>query len=157
MNKGFSSVLNTSRWFAALLVLICHARHIVMVDFKDVQDKDLLAKGFYFVTSLGHEAVVLFFIVSGLLVGALTLDKWRTYSAPGMADYFVHRLSRIYIVLIPALLVGSALDYIGSTHFDAAQLYTNPAQYHTILLNDVIKDHLDTRLSLGIWQCCKKF
>jgi len=147
MNKGFSSVLNASRWFAALLVLIGHARHIVLVDFKDVQNKDLLAKGFYFLTGLGHEAVVVFFVVSGLLVGALTLDKWQTRSAPGMADYFIHRFSRIYIVLIPALFGGLAMDYIGTNHFDAAQLYSTSGQYHVV--SGVIKDNIDALAVLG--------
>lgn len=142
MSSGLSSVLNISRWFAALLVLIHHVRHILMADLKDVENKSLLTKIFYFGTGLGHEAVMIFFVVSGLLVGALTLEKWRLAVAKGMVDYFIHRFSRIYIVFIPALIVGFFMDYIGAHNFDGAQLYSNSEQYHTLSLNTIIKNNL---------------
>lgn len=124
MNKGLSSVLNASRWLAALLVLLHHVRHILLVDLREVRDSNLLVKGVYFWTGLGDEAVMVFFVVSGLLVGALTLEKWRL-GGPAMADYFIHRFSRIYIVLIPALLLGLGFDRLGTGLFGGTPIYTH--------------------------------
>ena len=149
INKGFSTILDTSRWIAALLVLIHHLRHIVLADFKDVVNKSLLTELVYFMTGLGHEAVMVFFVISGLLVGGISFEKRRVGEAMGISDYFIHRFSRIYIVFIPALLVGYVFDFLGMTFFDTAQIYSNPAQYHTISLNTVIKDNLGFDVILG--------
>lgn len=149
MNNGFSSILNFSRWFAALLVLIHHVRHLVFADLKDVQNISFFTKLFYFFSGLGHEAVIVFFVVSGLLVGALTLEKWRNGLVNEFSDYFIHRFSRIYIVLFPALLVGFLMDYYGLIFFDGSCLYSNSAQYHTISLDSVIKDNLGVVTFLG--------
>lgn len=149
MNKGFSSVLNASRWIAAMLVMISHVRHIVLADYKDVQNPNLLIKAFYFFTGFGTEAVVVFFVVSGLLVGGLTLEKWRRIEGPQMADYFIHRVSRIFIVAIPAILFGVLVDFIGINNFDNAQIYSNSAQYNTVSMNSVIKNQIDLGTILG--------
>lgn len=149
MEKGFSSILNFSRWFSAFLVLIHHVRHIVFVDLKDVDNKSYFLKLFYFFTGLGHEAVVIFFVLSGLLVGGLTLEKWRTRTVNDMIDYSIHRFSRIYIVFIPALVIGYAFDQFGLTLFDSCKLYSNPSQYNNISLNTVIKDNLGLKNIVG--------
>ena len=78
LTSNLSLFLNMSRWVGAFLVLIFHVRHIILVDFKEVEHRTLFDRGLYFVTGLGHEAVVIFFVISGFLVGGLTLDRWRT-------------------------------------------------------------------------------
>ncbi len=56
---------------------------------------------------LGREAVIVFFVLSGALVGGLTLRKMRdgTFDAAG---YAADRLARIYVPLVPALLLTAA-------------------------------------------------
>ena len=142
-------MLNAARWVAAWLVMAGHVRHIMLADLKDVQSAGLLTKGFYFVTGLGHEAVMVFFVISGLLVGGITLDKWRTGRSNGLADYFIHRWSRVYTVLIPALLVGVLLDGVGLHFFNHSELYTNSAKYHTISLDKNAADQLGIGVLLG--------
>lgn len=149
INKGFSSTLNASRWIAALIVMIHHVRHIIFIDLKDVPNAGYVTKAFYFFSSLGHEAVIVFFVVSGLLVGALTLEKWRTFSKANIKDYFIHRFSRIYIVLIPALFIGFALDLTGAFYFNEAELYSNSEKYHTSSLNTVIIENLGINVLAG--------
>ncbi len=148
MSPILSSFLNFSRWLAALLVVIGHVRHLVLVDFKQVEQKSLFCKMLYFVTGLGHEAVVIFFVISGFLVGGVTLDRWST-QGPKLRSYAVARISRLYTVLIPALLVGFALDFIGLHWFNKSELYSASAQYHTISLNFVIASALDIRTFVG--------
>jgi peptidoglycan/LPS O-acetylase OafA/YrhL len=75
LSETLSSFLNFSRWSAALLVLVNHARHLILVDLEEVKQQTLFVKALYFVTGLGHEAVVIFFVISGFLVGGVTLDR----------------------------------------------------------------------------------
>jgi len=58
--------------------------------------------------SIGHQAVVVFFVPSGFLVGGSAL---RSYQRGGFSwkHYFAHRLCRLWTVLWPALLLGFLL------------------------------------------------
>ncbi len=134
MKENVSTFLDMSRWLAALLVVVNHARSLVLVDFSDVQNKNILAKALYLATGLGHEAVVIFFVISGFLVGGLTLDRWQS-RGPDMRAYASARVSRIYTALVPALIIGFALDYIGMRWFNASAIYTSISPYHIASIN----------------------
>jgi peptidoglycan/LPS O-acetylase OafA/YrhL len=137
MNLNMKSFINLSRWLAAFLVLISHVRHLVLVDYKNVVNKGFFSKGVYFLTGFGHEAVVVFFVISGFLVGGITLDRWVS-KGPDIHGYVAARISRIYTVLIPALFIGLFFDTAGLNFFNASELYTNSSQYQTISLNSII-------------------
>lgn len=148
MNQSLSTFLNISRWLAAFLVVIDHLRHLILVDIRFVEHKTTLYKILYFVTGFGHQAVVVFFVISGYLVGALTLDRWRA-KGPNLKAYLSARISRIYTVLIPALIIGLLLDFTGLHWFNASELYTNSEQYRTNSLNSVISENLGLSTFLG--------
>lgn len=148
MNSNLSSFLNLSRWLAAFLVVISHIRHLIFVDYKDVQYKGIFIKGFYFISGFGHEAVILFFVISGFLVGGLTLKRWHKQEV-NLRTYTSARVSRIYTVLVPALVIGLALDMVGMLWFDASELYTNSAQYNTISLTSKISESINFPTLLG--------
>src|SRR5260370_239799 len=78
MKENVSTFTDISRWIAALLVVANHARSLILVDFGEVQNKTVFSKTLYVATGLGHEAVVIFFVISGFLVGGLTLDRWKS-------------------------------------------------------------------------------
>ncbi|MGF6774147.1 peptidoglycan/LPS O-acetylase OafA/YrhL [Paraburkholderia sp. GAS199] len=134
MKENVSTVMDISRWVAALLVVANHARSLILADFGEVQNKTLFNKALYLVTGLGHEAVVVFFVISGFLVGGLTLDRWQA-RGPDLRSYASARTSRIYTTLIPALLVGAALDFIGSHWVNASALYSSVSPYHIASIN----------------------
>lgn len=148
MNKNLSAFLNFSRWFAAFMVLISHVRHLVVVDCAYVEQKTFLVKIMYFITGFGHQSVMVFFVISGFLVGGLTLDRWLVHKIDLIA-FFSARISRLYTVFIPALIVGFAFDYIGVNWFNASELYTNPAQYNTIVLEHSIVPRMDISFFIG--------
>jgi peptidoglycan/LPS O-acetylase OafA/YrhL len=148
MTPNLSIVLNLSRWVAAWLVLLSHARHLVLVDLGGVQQATLLDKGLYFFTGLGHESVVIFFVISGFLVGGTTLHRWQQHG-PNLRSYAIARFSRIYTVLIPALLAGLVLDMVGLRWFNASALYTDSIRYHTISLGSNTSAALDAHTFLG--------
>ncbi|MEZ4800700.1 MAG: acyltransferase family protein [Flavobacteriales bacterium] len=60
--------LDLLRGIAAFLVLIGHLRSITFVDFSLIQNPSVFVKFFYFITDLGHEAVMIFFVLSGFFI-----------------------------------------------------------------------------------------
>jgi peptidoglycan/LPS O-acetylase OafA/YrhL len=89
-----------------------------------------------------HEAVIVFFVLSGVLVGGSVL---RELSARRFLwdSYLVRRLSRLLTVLVPALLIGLILD--STTKY---LLLQHPAFAHT-QLGTLSKVHLDAKTFFG--------
>lgn len=77
-------------------------------------------------TNFGHKAVIIFFVLSGFFVGGsvvrkITAGQW-TWKA-----YLIHRMTRLWVVLLPALLLGLALDSFGAHHFwGQTTIYNSP-------------------------------
>lgn len=142
VSPQLSGFLDFVRWLAALLVVLGHVRLLWCAEYANIQNKSFLIKIFYFLTGFGSEAVMVFFVLSGFLVGGGALRKWRVgkYSA---SDYFISRFSRIYTVLLPALVCGGILDWFGLQYFNGTGIYTNSPAYHTPLLNFYIANNLD--------------
>jgi peptidoglycan/LPS O-acetylase OafA/YrhL len=70
---------------------------------------------FYFCTGLGHQAVMVFFILSGFFVGGSILKRKGMQFRP--AEYFIARLTRLWIVLIPALAATLIVDTVVAAYF----------------------------------------
>lgn len=75
VRKDISSFLNFMRWISAVLVFFHHYRNHLFVSYDLLEKKTIFAKIFYFITLLGHEAVIIFFILSGFFVGGGGLAK----------------------------------------------------------------------------------
>ena len=108
MNSGDRLAwLDFARGIAALTVCMGHVRSALFMDYVDLPDAGLATSLFYAWTGLGREAVMVFFVLSGFLVGGAVMRAgpafdWRTYA--------IARLSRLWVVLVPALLLTAALD-----------------------------------------------
>lgn len=135
MTPTTSNLLNISRWLAAFFVVIFHVRTLLMVDWRSASEKNVIYKGVYFFCGLGHEAVVVFFVISGFLVGGVTLDRWAN-KGPDLASYISARVSRIYVVLFPAILLTLLLDVIGLHYLNDSGVYTQSAHYNIGSLPD---------------------
>lgn len=101
MNGAFSLYLDAIRLSAALLVLFHHANAIYRPG--------------YLLTSLGHEAVVIFFVLSGFVIAYVAGTRQQTFR-----EFMVARGARIFSVAIPAILLTGALDYAGYHITEAA-------------------------------------
>lgn len=100
------------RGLAALLVLANHLRAYVFVGYGSLSEANLVTTLFYAATSFGHQAVIVFFALSGFLVGGPVLDTMGNASW-SWARYLTRRLTRLWIVIIPALVITAILDRIG--------------------------------------------
>lgn len=58
---------------------------------------------------VAHHAVLVFFVLSGYVIAYTTTEKCRTVRA-----YAIGRLSRLYSVVVPALLLTAVLGFLGS-------------------------------------------
>jgi peptidoglycan/LPS O-acetylase OafA/YrhL len=128
-----SGFIHLSRWIAAILVVISHLRSLIFVDFEQVANKNPLNKIFYFLTGLGHQSVIVFFVLSGYLIGNSVLrqiDKkqfsWQKYG--------LNRFTRLYSVLIIALFLTLLFDLIGSK-YDLIGMYSGKQNLATLPFN----------------------
>ena len=125
MNSATSDFLNFSRWVAAFLVVFGHVYNISMDDYRNVVDPSLPLRAAHYFAGFGHMAVIVFFVISGFLIGGQTILN-TTLKSFSMIDYLIHRFSRIYTVLIPALIVSFLIDRLGIQYFNGTGIYTHP-------------------------------
>src|ERR1700744_2946758 len=117
-----SVLLDLMRALAALVVCVEHWRNFFFVDYNQVHDHRALFAVFYILTGAGHQAVVIFFVLSGYLISGsifrlVESGKWS------WRLYLTHRLVRLWIVLLPALVLGAILDNTGLALQLAPALY----------------------------------
>jgi peptidoglycan/LPS O-acetylase OafA/YrhL len=114
--------LDLIRFGAALLVLFGHARGLYFTSITQMPDAGIATRLFYLLTGLHYEGVMLFFVVSGFLVGG---SIWRNIEARRFdaSLYLINRFSRIYLVLIPALVLVFVLERSGARLFADTRFY----------------------------------
>jgi peptidoglycan/LPS O-acetylase OafA/YrhL len=120
--KRTSVHLDFIRGVSAIAVLLYHLRGLFFVDFPLLANKSLVSVGLYAVTGYGHQAVMVFFVLSGYFIGASVMDSVgkRKWAWP---VYLINRLTRLQLVLFPALILGAVWDQIGMRIPQAASLY----------------------------------
>src|SRR5260370_19577283 len=94
--------LDLIRGVSALAVMLGHVRGLFFLDFPFLADKSLTYRVLYAVTGFGHQAVMIFFVLSGYFIGMSAIDSvaGRRWS---WLVYLVDRLTRLQLVLFPAL------------------------------------------------------
>lgn len=106
MNPRFSLYLDGMRALAAVVVLLSHWAY------------DRFTGGTYSIIrdlNLGSDAVVVFFVLSGFVIGFTAQTKDMTLS-----DFLFARATRVYSVALPAILLTLVLDRVGMTFRPAA-------------------------------------
>lgn len=123
------------RGISAVLVCCGHLRAVMFVDFGSLKSSSIFDSIFYFSTSLGHEAVMVFFVLSGFFVGGSVINKKLGFK---FDSYLIARLSRLWTVLIPALLFTLLIDLITGAYFPSIlngdyffQLNSGPNQIYS--------------------------
>lgn len=96
MNRSFSLYLDLVRFVAACLVYVYHSNQRWL-------SSEVLPASQY-----GHSAVVVFFVLSGYVIAYVTATKEKDW-----ASYSASRLSRVYSVAVPAVVLTLILDAVG--------------------------------------------
>jgi peptidoglycan/LPS O-acetylase OafA/YrhL len=110
------------RGLAALAVMIGHVRALFFVDYAHVLKGNALVSVVYLLTGLGHQAVLVFFVLSGFFISRSVLDSFRGFRW-SWAVYLINRLTRLMLVLIPSLLLCAFWDRIGMRLSGGAHYY----------------------------------
>jgi peptidoglycan/LPS O-acetylase OafA/YrhL len=127
-----SAHLDLLRAVAAIAVMLGHVRNLFFVDLPEINyHRGILTGLIYYGTSFGHEAVMVFFVLSGFLVGGTVLrgvlaDRFQP------VRYAVNRLSRLWVVLLPALLLGAVIDRAGILVFGSRGVYGGFVHNHVV-------------------------
>jgi peptidoglycan/LPS O-acetylase OafA/YrhL len=95
------------RGIAALEVVAAHVRAQLYPSLKSLPDPTLLYQALAFFTGFAHQAVVVFFLLSGWLVGGSLLNKRNQPGA--FVSYAIDRVTRLWIVLVPAFVLTLVL------------------------------------------------
>ncbi|MBL9175230.1 MAG: acyltransferase [Verrucomicrobiales bacterium] len=127
MSPRLSSVLNLSRWVAAFVVVMGHTAHFVLARVGTPSDRPAWLTAVYVLRNCHLQAVWVFFVLSGFLVGGGVLARHREGRFQFL-PYLVNRVSRIYPVLIAALVLGAACDLTGLRWFDRDGVYEDRQQ-----------------------------
>ena len=99
-----SILISVLRGLAAFIVAIAHLRAAMYPALRDVADPPLWFQGLAFVSGFAHQAVLVFFVISGWLVGGSLLNRIGTPHA--VANYAIDRTTRLWTVLIPTFLLS---------------------------------------------------
>jgi peptidoglycan/LPS O-acetylase OafA/YrhL len=126
--------LDALRGFAAFSVLLNHWRDAFYVDYSALPHHNLLFAIAYLATGLGHQWVIVFFVMSGYLVGGSVLRSINT-GKWSWRGYMLARMTRLYIVLLPALLLGGAIDWAGIHLAGTGNLYAGLSGMHALSEN----------------------
>ena len=112
-------MLYAARWLGMLLVLGVHAS-AAFLNFNALTPETtplfIAAWRFAVNYAYGRQAVIGFFVMSGFLVGGPVLARLKS-EKPFLRTYIVHRIVRIYMVVIPAIALTFAFDTIGRALF----------------------------------------
>lgn len=130
--------LDMVRGTAAVLVVMGHLRSFL---FTPWTQGGLITYIFYALTSLGHQAVIVFFVLSGFFVGSSFINH------PNFNKYLLKRLIRLYTVILPALLLTYILDLIGIRVLKAIPLYAGFGNNHVLNFDAIQRLNFETFLS----------
>lgn len=130
-----SVILDLMRGLAAVMVLGDHWRNFFFVDFPEVNlpRREMFVLP-YVLTTAGHQAVVIFFVLSGFFISGSVIRMLQSNSWT-WRRYATHRLIRLWIVVVPGLLLCVAWDGLGVSLHTTHALYFGDAANH--LMHDV--------------------
>jgi peptidoglycan/LPS O-acetylase OafA/YrhL len=95
VNQSVSLYLDFLRFIAAFVVMFSHFTHERFT-------------GPLFFTYSGHEAVIVFFVLSGYVINYVTKTKEKKIN-----EYLISRFARLYSVVLPVMILVPLFDYIG--------------------------------------------
>jgi peptidoglycan/LPS O-acetylase OafA/YrhL len=109
-NAMQSLLISALRGLAALQVAAAHLRAEIYPGLRTLEDPSLAYMGLAFITGFAHQAVVVFFLISGWLVGGSLMNRLGKPQA--LAHYAIDRFTRLWTVLLPTLLLSLGVGLV---------------------------------------------
>jgi peptidoglycan/LPS O-acetylase OafA/YrhL len=131
VDSSASLLFDLLRGCAALIVVLEHWRNILFIDYQQLPAHRALLMIPYLLSGAGRQAVVVFFLLSGFFIGGSVFSSVgrRTWQ---WGDYLLRRVVRLWVVLIPALLLCVGWDWLGLHLGHAPLLYHGGVANHLI-------------------------
>jgi peptidoglycan/LPS O-acetylase OafA/YrhL len=141
-----SLLIALMRGLAALQVAAAHLRSEMFPGLRELANPPVYYQMLAFATGFAHQAVVIFFLISGWLVGGSLLNKLDQPGALGA--YAIDRATRLWTVLLPAmclmLAVGifisdadpSRVDFSRTNEYSAASFFGSLVGLQTVLVEN---------------------
>ncbi len=120
--------LDMVRGAAALAVLVGHVRGLLFLPYHELPRGGVATSALYALTSLGHQAVIVFFVLSGFFIVSSVADAFEGLRWSWRA-YLVNRVVRLSLVLAPALVLTLVVDRLGMAIAASAEFYRRPLAY----------------------------
>ncbi len=128
MSKAVSQFIDLVRWIATMFVAVHHVNNVFINQadiMKAPHDAPVYVWWFLTAYTFAHGAVVVFFVISGFLVGGAIIERSQG-TRPYLRNYLIDRSIRIYIVLLPALAYSYFADSFGARLFAGLGVYEHP-------------------------------
>lgn len=134
IDERTSAVLDVMRWVAALVVVLTHINDQVFLSMAETpeESRTLAFMAWKLISASGNEAVIVFFVISGYLVGGAALAEFLRDGDIKLSNYMLKRCARLYTVLIPALVIGATLDIVGSQLSGGESVYADRLHHLTV-------------------------
>jgi len=141
-----SILISILRGLAAFIVVVGHLRATMYPSLRAIADPPLWFKGLAFVSGFSHQAVLVFFVISGWLVGGSLLN--RIHQPHAFANYAIDRITRLWTVLIPTFLLTllfaaatgavspDGIDFSSTNQYSATTFAGNLIGLQRVLLPD---------------------
>lgn len=143
---AFSVWLDLFRSLAAFAVLFGHARFLFLSSTTSGASLSPITKALFLLSGYGHYAVMVFFVLSGYLVGGTVIravreERWS------WGRYLLQRGTRLYVVLIPALILTLCWDY--GEHIQSAGLTPNNDTAVANIRSETIRENTSPEIFVG--------
>lgn len=125
VGAAFWGWLDAIRWAAALAVVCTHVNNRFFTKYLllSPENRHFIHLIISLISGFGHQAVVAFFVISGLLVGGSLWSENIRLGRIDVSAYLLKRLVRLWTVLIPALLLVAVADSVGRDFFHGGLVY----------------------------------
>jgi peptidoglycan/LPS O-acetylase OafA/YrhL len=139
-----SLLISLMRGLAAAQVAAAHLRSEFFPGLRTMSDPTLGYQALAFFTGFAHQAVILFFLISGWLVGGSLLNRLGQPHA--LKVYAIDRITRLWTVLIPTFslmllfglfageLIPDTIDYSRSNNYSVISFAGNLLGLQTVTL-----------------------
>lgn len=148
-NPKFASFLDGMRWIAASIVFLGHLRDPLFFGYGSLSadERNPVVQLWYFVTGWAGPAVIVFFVLSGYLVGGIASAR-ASVGRLSISSYAIDRVSRLYVAFLPALVLTALLDFTGSTWFANTGFWNHQ---HPMLVEKVSNAPFESLMAPGLF------